>query len=391
MTDYNYNNFSLYFYRLWIGVSIVCVLCMVAIGGYTRLNNAGLSITEWKPMTGIILPITKKAWQLEAEKYKGTPEFQQYNFDITISEFKRIYLIEYIHRLGGRLTGIIFIFPLLYFLLARNSFAISKRSKIRLIIVLALGFLQGFMGWYMVKSGLVDKPHVSPLRLSAHLGLAVIIFSLLWYEFLQSSMLAYNYDINKIHAYNKIAANKSKFNSTNNYDNNDNYYNFMNNSITNSLGNKKVLIYIMGLLLIAVSLQIVIGALVAGLKAGLIYNTFPLMDGKIIPDGLFILEPVWNNFWQNPLTVQFLHRLNGIIIFTMATFTTLWYFLTKDPRSISKLGFWLVVLLLAILVQIIIGIIVLISYVPLWLALLHQMIVFFILGLIIFILNIILW
>jgi cytochrome c oxidase assembly protein subunit 15 len=301
---------------------------MVSIGGLTRLTNSGLSITEWKPITGVIPPLTGKSWQIEMQKYQKTPEYREYNFDITIDEFKKIYLIEYFHRLFGRFTGILFIVPFLYLLFSRK---LSKQSLLILISVLLLGLLQGFIGWYMVKSGLADSPHVSHYRLAFHLFLAAIIFSFLWYE----------------------CSPKPKLDIT----------------IT-----KKILFFSY-LLLFFTFIQIILGAFVAGMKAGLIYNTFPLMNGKLIPDEIFALNPVWMNFLQNQAGVQFLHRANGILIFIFVLILTIYFYMKK-----SNLKYFFNQFLLIILFQVLIGVFTLIYQVPIIIALIHQIIAFIVLG-----------
>ena len=220
---------------------------MVSIGGFTRLTQSGLSITEWKPVTGILFPTNQNAWLKEMQKYKQTPEFKEYNSNITMSEFKKIYFIEYFHRLFGRITGFIFLIPFFY-LIAQKK--LKRHSVTRLTIVFLMGVAQGFLGWYMVKSGLAQTPSVSHYRLAAHLGMAGIILSFLCYE------LSLTIDIKqkKIPGKNLIVP-----------------------------------------FLLLIWLQIILGGFVAGLKAGFIYNTFPLMAGNLVPEEIYTTQI---NYWN---------------------------------------------------------------------------------------------
>ncbi len=303
----------------WLFLCCVMVIAMVCIGGVTRLTKSGLSITEWRPITGILLPLSENQWLLEKQKYQTTPEYKSLNYNISIAEFKKIYLIEYTHRLLARLTGLVFFIPFVYFLLKKK---LPKTSIIRLLIVLTLGFTQGFAGWYMVKSGLIDHPHVSHYRLAIHLTLTLIIFSLLWLQFT-------NYIINP--------RQRREVN----------------------ISSMVLLVLILGLTFI----QIVFGAFVAGLNAGLIYNTFPLMD---ISQGLFFIQPKWLNIFENNITVQFIHRSLAFVIITLTLL------LTIKNKNI-KLFY---MLLLCLIMQITLGVIALLLRVPMTFALAHQVFAF---------------
>jgi heme a synthase len=302
--------------ELWLFICCLMVILMVGIGGVTRLTSAGLSITEWKPVTGILPPLNNQSWIKEKIKYEATPEYKIYNYDISMAEFQIIYLIEYIHRLMARVTGLIFTLPFVYFILKKQ---ISNKALARLFIVLLLGILQAFAGWYMIKSGLETVPHVSHYRLAFHLLLALIIFALLLFQF-------YDY---------KIKPPEVKYEITN------------------------YSIYCINSILVLLILQIILGAFVAGLNAGLIYNTFPLMDGKIIPDGLFFMQPLWLNFFENKATVQFLHRLLPLLILTLVIILTI-----KNPET--------KILLILFIIQMISGVITLLLHRPVIMAILHQ-------------------
>ncbi len=264
---------------IWLFLCSVMVILMVGIGGFTRLSKAGLSITEWKPITGTLPPLSEQDWLQEKLKYEATPEYKALNYGISMEEFRAIYLIEYVHRLVARLTGLVFVLPFIYFTLRRK---ISKKVVIKLFVALLFGALQAFAGWYMVKSGLVAKPHVSHYRLALHLLLALIIFALFSYQF-------FDYQIRPKQTKLKISCNTK---------------------------------YYVGIILVLIMIQIIFGAFVAGLNAGLIYNTFPLMDGQIVPEDLFFLQPTWLNIFENRATVQFIHRALALLILTLVVILT---------------------------------------------------------------------
>ena len=242
---------------IWLGTCAVLVYAMVILGGYTRLSHSGLSIVQWKPISGIIPPLSQNAWQNQFELYQQSPEFKKINYSMNLQEFKQIFLVEYAHRVLGRITGLAFLLPFLFFW---RRFDNSEKKYFSSI--LALIALQGFIGWFMVKSGLVDQPSVSQYRLSAHLILACVILILLTYKIFPGK------PTNRKHG------------------------------------------FITAFLLL---LQIASGAFVAGLKAGLVYNTFPLMDGEIIPAGLWFMSPKYLNFFENITMVQFIHRYLALI------------------------------------------------------------------------------
>jgi cytochrome c oxidase assembly protein subunit 15 len=251
--------------RLWLYAVAALVLAMVLVGGATRLTESGLSITEWKPVMGVVPPLSQNAWQAEFEKYQAIPQYREMNRGMTLDAFKTIYWWEWTHRLIGRVIGVAFLLPFLWFLW-RGWVGPGLRG--RLWFIFGLGALQGAVGWWMVASGLADRIEVSQYRLATHLVLACVIYvALIWTAQRLGERPA--------------APLPSRIRAT-------------------AFG-----------LLILVLAQIYLGALVAGLRAGYIYNTWPLIDGALVPDAarLFLDKPAWRNVFENTLTVQFDHRM----------------------------------------------------------------------------------
>jgi cytochrome c oxidase assembly protein subunit 15 len=240
----------------WLLACAALVFAIVVVGGATRLTRSGLSIVEWQPLVGALPPLSQADWQELFAKYRETPEFRQVNFDMTLEGFKRIFWWEYVHRLLGRLVGVVFFVPFLWFLLRRR---LEGALVWKLAGIFVLGGLQGALGWWMVKSGLVDDPRVSHFRLTAHLGLALAIFSAQFWLAL-------------------------------------------------GLLSPKDRPSPLWWLPLAVFLMALTGGMVAGLRAGYAYNTFPLMNGHLVPPEILMLEPWWRNFLYNMATVQFVHR-----------------------------------------------------------------------------------
>jgi heme a synthase len=306
---------------LWLFCCAFMVVCMIVVGGITRLSQSGLSIVEWKPITGTIPPTSRNAWDKEFELYKKFPEYKEKNFNFTLEEFKEIYMVEYYHRLMGRFTGLVFLFPLIYFVIKRD---VTKKDTIFLSTVFALLVCQGFMGWYMVKSGLVNDPDVSHYRLASHLMLAFLIYFLIAWK----GLCFWQRTVKPVVSSNLKHA----------------------------------------ILLFSICvLQIFFGALVAGLDAGLLYNSFPLMGGKMIPD------EVYNSFvnlriFSDPVTVQFLHRVFGI---TLLLYSFYFFYLINKGRM-KKIIIPLRIAVLAIFAQFLLGVLTLIYKVPMNLAIIHQ-------------------
>lgn len=301
---------------LWLYGMAALVFAMVIVGGATRLTDSGLSITEWQPLLGAIPPYDEAHWIEAFEKYKAIPEYQLVNQGMSLEEFKVIYWWEWSHRFLGRFIGLAFFVPFVGFWFAG---LISRRLAPKLIAIFALGALQGGLGWYMVKSGLADRVDVSQYRLSAHLMLAALIFgSILW--------VGFGLDERK-----------------------------------RELGSGTVAA--LGLVAL-VLLQIAAGGLVAGLDAGMGYNTWPLMDGALVPSGLGVVEPRWKNLFENALTVQFDHRMLAYALTALAALNA-WTARTHIKGSA-------LLLFVAVLLQAAGGVWTLLSQVPIPLALMHQ-------------------
>ncbi len=309
------------FIRLWLYAVAILLVLMVVVGGATRLTDSGLSITEWQPLLGAIPPLSDEAWQEAFAKYREIPEYHIINAGMTLEQFKYIYWWEWVHRFLGRFIGVAFFLPFLGFALARS---IEPGLTPRLLSLLVLGGGQGALGWYMVKSGLVDRVDVSQYRLAAHLSLAVAIFAAcLWVAWgigQPRRVLSWRPM--------SIAA---------------------------------------ALMVVLVFVQIAAGGFVAGLDAGMGYNTWPLMDGALIPSGLDAMSPGWRNLFENALTVQFIHRgiAYGLLVAALANLVVLRW-ANSDPWRSAAL------LLAAILAQMALGIWTLLAQVPVPLGLAHQ-------------------
>jgi cytochrome c oxidase assembly protein subunit 15 len=311
----------------WLFICCFMVVVMVLIGGVTRLTGSGLSMTDWKPLTGWLPPLSAAGWIEEFGRYQASPQYQKINMHMDVQEFKSIFWLEYLHRLAGRITGLVFFLPLAYFIFRRQ---IDKNFAAKLFSILLLGAAQGVIGWFMVSSGLKDRPHVSQYWLAFHLATAFFIYALLF-------LLALS------------EANKGR------------------NNIANPLGTK--LASFAGLITLLVFMQVIMGAFVAGLHAGFIYNTFPLMDGKIIPGGLFSLEPWQVNIFEDIKTVQFIHRILAFVVF--AAIFTLWIASKKAViKGKDKLAINL--LFAAVCLQFCLGVLTLVNVVPIALASAHQ-------------------
>lgn len=309
---------------LWLLVCALLIFAMVVLGGVTRLTRSGLSIVEWQPIMGAIPPLTETHWNEAFDKYKRTPEYIQVNSGMSLAQFQRIFYIEWAHRLLGRLIGVVFVIPFLYFL-ARGR--IDRTLALKLTALFTLGGLQGALGWYMVASGLVDVPRVSPYRLTAHLGLAVLIYGYtLWI------------------AFGLLAANTG--------------------AVPGARGRRWGWTTIA-----AVFVMILTGGFVAGTHAGFVYNTFPLMDGRFIPPGLLALQPWWTNLFENVATVQFDHRLMAYVL--AAVVGSVWIGVRR-AAPVARVRVAVDVLLAALALQIMLGIATLVYVVPLVLAAAHQ-------------------
>jgi cytochrome c oxidase assembly protein subunit 15 len=312
----------------WLFVCAFFVAAMVAVGGYTRLSHAGLSITEWKPVTGALPPLSHEAWMGEYAKYRNSPEFRLVHHWMSLEDFKGIFWIEWAHRLLGRITGLAVFVPLLYFVKKK---ALSGRRLGAVLAVFALGGLQGFLGWFMVASGLVRDPNVSHFRLTAHLLLALLIFVALVALGLRIGDEAP--DARPREALPRVRT--MAFAS-----------------------------------LAAAFVTITWGGLVAGLKAGLVCATFPLMHGKVIPDNLFTLSPAAANLVNNALAVQFVHRSLAYTTATVVLVTALTTLKTVGVTAPVRNAAW--ALVAAVGVQITLGALTVLTHVQKHTALAHQ-------------------
>jgi cytochrome c oxidase assembly protein subunit 15 len=312
---------------IWLLVCCALVFAMVVVGGVTRLTHSGLSIVEWQPIVGTMPPLSQSDWDELFEKYHQTPQYKKINLGMSLDEFKYIFWWEYFHRLLGRVIGLAFFFPFLYFIAKK---AIDRPLGLKLTGIFILGGLQGGMGWYMVKSGLVDNPHVSQYRLTAHLGLAFAIYAAMFWVALD---LLYPTGASLV------------------------------NSKTRSLRRFSIALTTL------IFIMVLSGGFVAGIQAGLAYNTFPLMDGHIIPPELFMLEPWYLNFFDNMTTVQFDHRL---IAWTLAILISIFWFKSRSVPLSGSARLACTLLLVMLAVQISLGISTLLLVVPLSLAAAHQ-------------------
>lgn len=248
----------------WLLVVAFMVFAMVVVGGITRLTESGLSMVRWEPISGIVPPLNEAQWHAEFDAYKATPEYRKINHGMSLGEFKSIFFWEYVHRVLGRLIGVAFALPLLWFAWKR---AIPRGYGPRLVILLALGGLQGAIGWWMVASGLVDRPDVSHIRLALHLLTALVILGGLVWTALDMIDLA-----------------------------------------RHPLARPARLSGFAALALITLFLQLMLGAFTAGLNAGYAFAEWPTMGGRFFPEGVVFLEPAWRNLMDNPIVVQFVHR-----------------------------------------------------------------------------------
>ena len=310
----------------WLLACCALVFAMIVIGGITRLTHSGLSIVEWQPIIGAIPPLNDADWQVAFAKYQQTPEYRRVNAGMSLEAFKGIFFWEYLHRLLGRLIGIAFLVPLLWFALRKR---IDVALVPRLIVIFILGGMQGALGWYMVKSGLVDDPRVSQYRLTAHLGLAFVIYGAMLWLALDCLWGSASERSTRLRPLRRASS----------------------------------------WLAALVFLMVLSGALVAGIRAGKAYNTFPLMNGHLIPPEILMIDPWPLNFFNNMATVQFDHRL---LAWALA-FLVPWLWIRSrryplTPRARIAINAW--VLLLA--AQVVLGIATLLLAVPIPLAACHQ-------------------
>lgn len=312
--------------RLWLIAVAALIAAMVLVGGATRLTESGLSIVEWKPVAGALPPMTQEAWTSAFEGYKAIPQYRELNRGMSLDEFKTIYWWEWSHRLLGRVIGVVYLLPFLWFLARR---VLPGDLKRRLWGIFALGALQGVVGWWMVASGLSERVEVSHYRLATHLMLALAIYAAIVWTLrrLKPSAVA--------------------------------------------TGAPARLRLASRILLVLAFVQIYFGALVAGLRAGRVFNTWPTIDGALIPtaERLWFEQPWWRNLFNNTLTVQFTHRMLAYAIFVLAIAHVIDALRARVDAQVRWGAMWLAA---AVTVQATLGILTLLQMVPIGLALAHQ-------------------
>ncbi len=332
----------------WLLAVAAIIVAMVTLGGLTRLTGSGLSITEWDPIMGAIPPLGDAAWHAAFAKYQLIPQYRLENHGMSLADFKGIYWWEWTHRFLGRLLGVVFFVPFIWF---AWSGAIARREWPRMVLLFILGGLQGFVGWWMVESGLETRVSVSQYRLALHLGVAVLLLgAILWIalEYLRTPSPPRIWGRGQGEGVSTSVALPAP-----------------------ALGSEGEGVRLYSFALVAlIYLQMLLGALVAGLHAGLVYNTWPSMDGRVFPEAPFAVAPWWRNFFENPGLAQFDHRIGAYVVFLAAMAIA---FRTRGARpsaqSVNAAG--LVAGLT--LFQVVLGIVTLVSQAPLTLAALHQL------------------
>ena len=311
--------------RAWLLSVAALIALMVLVGGATRLTESGLSITEWKPVTGALPPLSQAEWEKAFEAYQLIPQYRTLNAGMTLSEFKTIFWWEWSHRLLGRVIGMVYLLPFLYFLWRGGIVSELKR---RLWLIFGLGALQGAVGWWMVASGLSKRIEVSQYRLATHLVLALLIFAAIVWTLRRLGERP---------------------------------------SLVVPLRLKITAALLLGLTFV----QLYLGALVAGLRAGFVYNTWPDIDGGFIPSAarLWFQQPWWRNLFENTLTVQFEHRMTAYTLFALAIFHAIDAIRSRAPTAAIGGALWLVAV---VTLQATLGILTLLNQVPIDLALTHQ-------------------
>ena len=308
------------FVEIWLYSMFILVFLIVAVGGLTRLTDSGLSITEWELFKGILPPLTDSKWLFYFDEYKKIPEYVEINYNMTLSEFKVIYYWEYGHRILARLIGLFSIIPMIYLFF---KFKKERKNIFKYSVIFILICVQGFVGWFMVSSGLIENTDVSHYRLALHLSLALTILSIIFWFIMETI---------------KISPFKKKFNNS--------FLNFF---------------------FILIILQIVLGAFLAGMDGGLIYNSWPDMNGNFLPNDINNIDLFLYSSLDNPSVVQFYHRFTAYLLFISLLFLNYYTYRTKiDFKSVLILN-------IAIFVQIVLGIITLITGVKIIYASLHQL------------------
>jgi cytochrome c oxidase assembly protein subunit 15 len=331
--------------RIWLAVVLAMVVAMVALGGVTRLTGSGLSMVEWHPLMGALPPLDEAGWQAVFERYKGSPQYTQVNHWMGLADFKRIFFWEYLHRLAGRLVGVVFGVPWLVFAVRGQ---LRGRLAVRTLAVFVLGGLQGLLGWFMVKSGLRDLPTVSHYRLAAHLALALLVFGAVLWLLLDAAAAA---DAEPGDTAEVAAEDTAE-------------------SEPRSATQARSLARAALATMTVVALQVVYGAFMAGTGAGHIYSTFPTINGRWLPPQAFAYEPAWRNLLESPFGIHFFHRSFGYVtaVVVCAFCWLAWRHARAGHERLATRG-----LIPLVVVQIALGAITVVWHVPVWSAVLHQL------------------
>ena len=314
-------------FSLWLIILAFSVILIILIGGYTRISDSGLSITEWQPLSGILFPLSEQSWTLEFEKYKLIDEFKLVNASMTLSEFKFIYFWEWFHRAFARLIGLIYLFPLIYFLL--NKY-INKKYYLSIFLIGLLLALQATVGWYMVKSGLYGRVDVSQYRLALHLTLAFIILGITTYTYI------------------RVKIDQGEYLSLEGY-----------------VQNRKVIIAVFFLIFF----QIAYGAFVSGTDSGLLYNTWPLYNGTLLPEITFLDNTIKYLFFENREFIVFFHRTFAFFLLGAVIYLNLLIFKSSNSRTVKVILLYFDIFLI---LQVVLGIIMTYLNIPWYIALMHQ-------------------
>tara|TARA_B100000575_G_C23059592_1_gene610010 strand:+ start:199 stop:1242 length:1044 start_codon:yes stop_codon:yes gene_type:complete len=314
-------------FSAWLIILAISVVLIILIGGYTRISDSGLSITEWQPLSGIFFPITEQSWMLEFEKYKLIDEFKLINASMTLSEFKFIYFWEWFHRAFARLIGFVYLFPLIYLLFYKY---INKKYYLSIFLIGALLALQATVGWYMVKSGLYGRVDVSQYRLALHLTIAFIILGII------------------VHTYIRVKIDQGEY-----------------RSLTGYQKNRKTVVSVF----ILIFFQIAYGAFVSGTDSGLLYNTWPLYNGTLLPEITFLNITVKYLFFENGDFIVFFHRTFAFILLIVVVYLN---FLILNSSNSRKVKVILLYFDIFLILQIILGIVMTYLNIPWYIALMHQ-------------------
>lgn len=327
---------------IWLLLICAIIFSMISLGGVTRLTGSGLSMVEWAPITGVLPPLNELQWSEVFKLYQGSPEFIKVNAHLDLLGFKSIFWFEYVHRLLGRTIGLLFFLPMLYFFI---RYPLPMALRMKLLGLFVLGGMQGLMGWYMVKSGLVNDPQVSQYRLVAHLSLALILYAVIFW-------MGSAYFIRH----------------------------WAQRYVTPS-GLRQANLVLLGLVVTTV----LAGGFVAGTDAGFAFNTFPLMNGQWIPDAYAALTPFWRNSFENIAAVQFNHRLIATLTLVWTVVVTVWAMKVPLLRSFRRA---FLILMMFVVLQYSLGILTLINVVPVALGAIHQAVAVLVLTAILFVVRV---